>query len=100
MVDRLFGKSWARKRTQRRPITRRLAKLEGMLLEYRVVLSTPLGSAANRFAVLAGSTVTHTGPSIIGGNVGVSPGPAIVGFPPGLVTAPGTIHSADAVALQ
>jgi type VI secretion system secreted protein VgrG len=64
-----------------------------------------LGSAGN-FAVLAGSTVTNTGPSIInGGNVGVSPGTAITGFftvdgGPGTIVPPYTTHSADAVALQ
>lgn len=56
-----------------------------------------LGTAQN-FAVLGGSTVTNTGPSVITGDLGVSPGSAITGFPPGIVT--GTIHSADAVALQ
>jgi hypothetical protein len=56
-----------------------------------------LGNAAP-FAVLAGSTVTNTGPTVITGNLGVSPGAAITGFPPGLVI--GTIHSADAVAAQ
>ena len=58
-----------------------------------------LGTAAS-FAVLAGSTVTNTGPTVIGGNVGVAPGTAITGFPPGIVTPPYVIHSADAVALQ
>lgn len=62
--------------------------------------AVPLGTAGN-FAVLAGSTVTNTGPSIIdGGDVGVSPGSAIVGFPPGVITPPHTMHAADAVALQ
>jgi hypothetical protein len=56
-----------------------------------------LGNAAS-FAVLAGQTVTNTGPTVIIGNVGVSPGTAITGFPPGLVN--GTIHSADALAAQ
>lgn len=56
-----------------------------------------LGTAAP-FAVLAGSTVTNTGPSVITGDLGVSPGTAVTGFPPGSVT--GTIHSADAVAAQ
>jgi len=51
------------------------------------------------FAVLAGSTVTNTGPSVVTGNLGLSPGSAITGFPPGMV-APGVIHAADAVALQ
>ncbi|CAN5574160.1 hypothetical protein BH20VER1_BH20VER1_13620 [soil metagenome] len=56
-----------------------------------------LGTAGS-FAVLAGSTVTNTGPSILNGNLGVSPGSAITGFPPGIVN--GTVHLADAVALQ
>ena len=60
---------------------------------------TSLGTAAG-FGVLAGSTVTNTGPSVIEGNVGVSPGTAVVGFPPGVVMPPSTIHSADAVAAQ
>ena len=59
-----------------------------------------LGTAGN-FAVLAGSTVTNTGPSVIdGGDVGVSPGSAITGFPPGIMAPPFTMHAADAVALQ
>jgi uncharacterized protein with beta-barrel porin domain len=48
------------------------------------------------FAILAGSTITNTGPSVISGNVGVSPGSAITGFPPGIVN--GGIFAADAVA--
>jgi hypothetical protein len=56
-----------------------------------------LGSAGS-FAVLAGSTVTNTGPSTINGDLGVSPGTAVTGFPPGTVN--GSIHSADAVAAQ
>ena len=57
-----------------------------------------LGTAAS-FAVLAGSTVTNTGPSTISGNLGLSPGTAVTGFPPGKVI-DGKIHAADAVALQ
>jgi hypothetical protein len=53
---------------------------------------------ATAFAVLAGSTVTNTGPSVIVGDLGVSPGAAVVGFPPGTVV--GAIHAADAVATQ
>ena len=53
---------------------------------------------AQPFAVLGGSTVTNTGASVITGDLGVSPGSAVTGFPPGIVT--GTIHAADAVALQ
>src|SRR5581483_2457708 len=59
----------------------------------------PVGlGTADSFAVLAGSTVTNTGPSTINGDLGVSPGTAITGFPPGTVN--GTRHSADAVAGQ
>jgi Ice-binding-like len=50
-----------------------------------------LGTAAS-FGVLAGSTVTNTGPSVIAGNLGVYPGTAVTGFPPGAVT--GTVYTA------
>jgi len=64
--------------------------------------ATPiLLGTAGEFAVLAGSEVTNTGPSVIdGGHVGVSPGSSITGFPPGIVVPPYTLHSADAVAAQ
>ncbi len=56
-----------------------------------------LGSAAS-YGVLAGSTVTNTGPTIVNGDLGVSPGTAVTGFPPGVVN--GTIHAGDADAAQ
>jgi hypothetical protein len=60
----------------------------------------PVGlGTATSYAVLAGTTVTNTGPSVISGDVGVNPGSAVVGFPPGTVNN-GTIHAADAVSLQ
>jgi len=62
--------------------------------------AVPLGTASD-FAVLAGSTVTNTGPSVIsGGSVGVSPGSAVTGFGPGTVTPPSTIYRGGSVALQ
>jgi hypothetical protein len=57
-----------------------------------------LGSVSN-FAVLAGTTVTNTGASVITGDLGVSPGTSVTGFPPGVV-AGGPIHAADALATQ
>jgi hypothetical protein len=57
-----------------------------------------LGTATS-YSVLAGTTVTNTGPSVISGDLGVSPGSAITGFPPGLVNN-GAEHAADAAALQ
>jgi len=57
-----------------------------------------LGTAGDA-AVLAGSSVTNTGPTVISGDLGVSPGTAVSGFPPGIVIG-GTIHAADGVALQ
>jgi hypothetical protein len=58
-----------------------------------------LGTAAD-FAVLAGQSVTNTGPTmVVDGNLGVSPGSAVNGFPPGQMVN-GTIHAADGVASQ
>ena len=56
-----------------------------------------LGTGDN-FAVIGASTVTNTGASVITGNLGLTPGTSITGFPPGTVN--GTIHAADAIALQ
>src|ERR1700677_2331087 len=63
-----------------------------------------LGPNASTFSVLAGSTVTNTGATVITGNVGVSPGSAITGLaavpnPPAPGSVIGTIHSNDAVAI-
>jgi hypothetical protein len=52
---------------------------------------------AKNFAVLAGTTVTNTGPTWISGKVGVSPGCAVTNFPPGTS---GVQNKCDAVALQ
>jgi hypothetical protein len=80
----------------------------GSFLVYFLLTAVSLGASTVRaqailgtaqgFAVLSGSAVTNTGPSVITGDLGVAPGSAITGFPPGIVV--GTIHSADAVAAQ
>jgi methionine-rich copper-binding protein CopC len=57
-----------------------------------------LGAAGSTFAILAGSTVTNTGPTIINGDLGLSPGSAVTGFPPGSVN--GTQHINDATSTQ
>jgi hypothetical protein len=60
----------------------------------------PLGSAAT-FDVLAGTTVTNTGPTVItGGNLGLSPGSAVTGFPPGKLTLPAVMQVTDPAAAQ
>jgi hypothetical protein len=59
-----------------------------------------LGTAA-QFEVLAGSTVTNTGPTIItGGNLGLSPGTAVTGFPPGTLIAPAVMEISNSIAAQ
>ena len=67
-------------------------------LRVRDVCAQPtvnLGRSAP-FAILAGSTVTNTGPTIVIGDLGVSPGTALTGFLPGRLV--GTRHLGDPTA--
>jgi hypothetical protein len=57
----------------------------------------PLGTA-DSFAVLGASTVTNTGSSVLGGDVGVSPGTFVTGFPPGTLNSGSAIYVNDGVA--
>ena len=54
--------------------------------------------AAGTYSVLAGSTVTNTGPTVVNGDLGVSPGSAVTGFPPGVIN--GALHAGDANAAK
>ena len=61
--------------------------------------AVPLGTL-DGFNVLAATTVTNTGATVINdGDIGLSPGSAVVGFPPGIINN-GVEHVADAQALQ
>jgi hypothetical protein len=53
---------------------------------------------SSAYAVLAGSTITNTGPTSIGGDIGLSPGTAITGFPPGGQTS-GSMNITNGAAL-
>jgi hypothetical protein len=63
-------------------------------------LAAPVDLAtADPFVVLAGTTVTNTGPSVLNGDLGVAPGKAITGFGlPAVVN--GATHEGDEVASQ
>jgi hypothetical protein len=102
LLRRRIGQAFAIAQHHRRIIAKRsLGALTAALLLSPVLLALPaqavavtppLGAAAS-FAVVAATTVTNTGPTVVTGDIGVSPGTAVVGFPPGMVN--GTIHAAD-----
>jgi hypothetical protein len=95
------------KRTRRYTIAIAISALIIGANSIAALASTAPGlGTASTYAVLAGTTVTNTGNTVLSGNLGVSPGSACTGFPapctgggPGVVNA-GTIHAGDAAALQ
>lgn len=65
-----------------------------------IVIDTQLATAIN-FGLLAGSTVTNTGNSVLtGGNLGLFPGTSVTGFPPGVLTVPAVQEIDNALASQ
>ena len=64
-----------------------------------IVPTVGLATAAD-YSVLGATTVTNTGPSVLGQSLGLSPGTSTTGFPPGIVLAPGTTEVANAASLQ
>jgi hypothetical protein len=64
-----------------------------------LVPTVSLGTAAD-YGVLGSTTVTNTGATSVGGNVGLWSGTSVTGFPPGVVTPPATIQAGTATAQQ
>jgi hypothetical protein len=88
-----------------RSARRALAIAAGLLTTFAIVAPASaaeapvgLGTAAS-FAVIGGTTVTNTGPTVISGDVGLSPGSSVTGFPPGIVN-DGVTHIANGEANQ
>ncbi len=62
--------------------------------------SPVLLATSGNYSVLAATTVTNTGSSVLDQSVGLSPGLSVTGFPPGVVTAPSVIDAGNAAAAQ
>ena len=56
-----------------------------------------LGAATN-FAVIAASTVTNAGATVVNGDLGLTPGISVTGFPPGTVNWTIQLDNSDATA--
>lgn len=59
----------------------------------------PLNSSGT-YAVLANSTVTNTGATVVIGNLGLYPGTSVTGFPPGIIAGKENINNVSAARAQ
>jgi hypothetical protein len=71
--------------------------LGGGISDAAIVPTITMGTADD-YSVLAGTTVTNTGATVLEQSLGLSPGTAITGFPPGVVTPPAVIEAATPAA--
>jgi len=62
------------------------------------VMATVALAGASNLAVLAGSSITSTGATVITGDMGLSPGSSLGGFPPGILN--GVQHINDVISDQ
>lgn len=67
-------------------------------LQTTVQATVSLGTAASTLAVLAGSSISNTGATVITGDMGLSPGTEVNGFPPGILN--GTLQKNTNIATQ
>lgn len=66
--------------------------------DQRTVPGTP--DSLYEAAIIAGSTITNTGPSVITGDVDLAPGTSITGFPPGTIASgSGSLRANDGTAV-
>lgn len=63
----------------------------GGVAQAAIVPTVPM-ETADDYSVLAGTTVTNTGETVLAQSLGLSPGTDITGFPPGIVNPPGVIE--------
>jgi hypothetical protein len=72
----------------------------GMLLYHNACAQEISLGTDDNFAVLAASTITSTGATVTGGDVGLYAGTSVTGFPPATIAAPYSLQVANGVALQ